>query len=115
MIKIPTGRARERLEAIPRMMRAEMCSRRRLDLFSLPQLRALICLGEGECASLSDLAEHLGLPLPSVCKRVAPLARAAGTGLAPGGRAGPQVRDAQGHDPGVRAPCPSFARPPWKT
>jgi DNA-binding MarR family transcriptional regulator len=60
--------AREMLEVVPLVMRAirsEMRSRRTPDL-TVPQFRALFYLNRNEGASLSDLAEHIGLTLPSM-------------------------------------------------
>lgn len=60
------------LEVVPlvmRVIRAEMRSRRAADL-SVPQFRALAFLSRCEGASLSDVAEHIGLTLPSISKMV---------------------------------------------
>lgn len=60
--------ARELLEVVPLIMRAirsEMRSHRPADL-SVPQFRTLNFLDHHEGASLSDVAEHIGLTLPSM-------------------------------------------------
>lgn len=60
--------ARELLEVVPLIMRAirsEMRSHRPPDL-SVPQFRTLNFLDHHEGASLSDVAEHIGLTLPSM-------------------------------------------------
>jgi DNA-binding MarR family transcriptional regulator len=60
--------AREVLEVVPLVMRAirsEMRSHRTPDL-TVPQFRALFYLNRNEGASLSELAEHIGLTLPSM-------------------------------------------------
>jgi DNA-binding MarR family transcriptional regulator len=60
------------LETVPVVMRAirtEMRSHRGSDL-SVPQLRVLVFLNRHEGASLSDIAEHMGLTLPSMSKMV---------------------------------------------
>lgn len=60
------------LETIPMVMlaiRMEIRSHRRSDL-SVPQFRVLIYLHRHEGTSLSDIAEHLGLTLPSMSKMV---------------------------------------------
>ncbi len=54
---------------IMRVIRAEMRSHRAPDL-SVPQFRALLHVSRRPGASLSDVAEHLGLSLPSVSKLV---------------------------------------------
>ncbi|NTU48601.1 MAG: MarR family transcriptional regulator [Syntrophobacteraceae bacterium] len=72
MIVSPDECARQLLEAVPMVMRAiraEMRRHRESDL-SVPQFRALIYLNRHEGASLSDLAEHLGLTLPSMSKMI---------------------------------------------
>ncbi len=64
--------ARQILEAIPMVMRAirhEMRSFRGSDL-SVPKFRVLIFLNRHEGASLSEIAEHLGLTLPSTSKMI---------------------------------------------
>ncbi len=60
------------LEVVPPVMRAirtEMRRNRAADL-SVPQLRTLIYLSRHSGASLSDLAEHVGLTLPSASRLV---------------------------------------------
>jgi DNA-binding MarR family transcriptional regulator len=64
--------ARQILEAVPLVMRAirtEMRSHRGSDL-SVPKFRVLIFLNRNEGASLSDIAEHMGLTLPSMSKMI---------------------------------------------
>ena len=64
--------ARQILEAVPMVMgaiRTEMRSHRGSEL-SVPQFRVLIFLNRHEGASLSDIAEHLGLTLPSMSKMI---------------------------------------------
>jgi DNA-binding MarR family transcriptional regulator len=60
--------ARELLETVPlvmRTVRAEMRRHRAADL-SVPQFRALTFLNRQAGASLSEVAEHIGLTLPSM-------------------------------------------------
>ena len=69
--------ARQILEAVPLVMcaiRTEMRSHRGSDL-SVPKFRVLIFLNRNEGASLSDIAEHMGLTLPSMSKMIDGLAR----------------------------------------
>jgi DNA-binding MarR family transcriptional regulator len=54
---------------VMRTIRAEMRRHRSLDL-SVPQFRALTFLGRHPGASLSDLAAHIGLTLPSISKMI---------------------------------------------
>jgi DNA-binding MarR family transcriptional regulator len=54
---------------VMRRIRMEMRSQRMPSL-SVPQLRALIYLNGNEGASLSELANHVGLELPSMSKAV---------------------------------------------
>lgn len=64
--------AREMLEVVPMIMRAiraQMRSHRTADL-SVPQFRALAFLGHRQGASLSDVAEHIGLTRPSASKLI---------------------------------------------
>ncbi|MSP12867.1 MAG: MarR family transcriptional regulator [Chloroflexi bacterium] len=71
-ISTPEECAREVLEVVPTVMRAirtEMRSRRNPDL-SVPQFRTLGFLNRHEGASLSDVAEHIGMTLPSMSKLV---------------------------------------------
>ena len=68
----PDECARKVLETVPMVMRAirkEMRSHRESDL-SVPQFRVLIYLNRNEGASLSDVADHLGLSLPAMSKMV---------------------------------------------
>lgn len=63
----PDGCAHEVLEVVPlimRTIRAEMRSQRTPDL-SIPQFRALAFLNRQPGSSLSHVAEHVGLTLPS--------------------------------------------------
>ncbi len=72
MLGSPDECARQILEAVPMVMRAirnEMRSHRASDL-SVPKFRVLIFLNRHEGASLSDIAEHLGLTLPSMSKMI---------------------------------------------
>ncbi len=68
----PAECARQVLESVPQVMRAirtEMRRHRGSDL-SVPQFRVLIFLNRHAGASLSDIAEHLGLTLPSMSKMI---------------------------------------------
>jgi DNA-binding MarR family transcriptional regulator len=68
----PEECARQVLEAVPmvmRVIRTEMRSHRGSDL-SVPQFRVLVYLNRQEGASLSDIAEHMGLTLPSMSKMI---------------------------------------------
>lgn len=68
----PEECAREMLEVVPMIMRAirsQMRSHRMRDL-SVPQFRTLAFLGRYQGASLSDLAEHIGLSRPSASKLI---------------------------------------------
>jgi len=68
----PDALAREVLDVVPMIMRtirAEMRSRRLADL-TVPQFRAMMYLNRSPGASLLDLAAHLGLTSPTVCKMV---------------------------------------------
>ena len=72
MIASPNECARQILEAIPMVMRAirkEMRNYRGFDL-SVPKFRVLIFLNRHEGASLSEIAEHMGLALPSMSKMI---------------------------------------------
>lgn len=63
---------RQVLEVVPlimRMIRADLRNNRACDL-SVPQFRALHYVGGATTASLSELAAHLGLSLPSMSKQV---------------------------------------------
>ena len=64
--------ARQILEIVPLVMAAirnEIRSHRGSEL-SVPQFRVLIFLNRHEGASLSDIAEHIGLTLPSMSKMI---------------------------------------------
>jgi DNA-binding MarR family transcriptional regulator len=64
--------AREMLEVVPMIMRAirsQMRSHRTPDL-SVPQFRTLAFLGHRQGASLSEVAEHIGLTRPSASKLI---------------------------------------------
>ncbi len=64
--------ARQVLEIVPLVMaaiRTEIRSHRGSEL-SVPQFRVLIFLNRHEGASLSDIAEYLGLTLPSMSKMI---------------------------------------------
>jgi DNA-binding MarR family transcriptional regulator len=64
--------AQEILEVVPvvmRTIRAELRRHRTADL-SVPQFRALAFIDRNVDASLSDVAEHIGLTLPSMSKIV---------------------------------------------
>ncbi len=64
--------ARQLLDTVPpimRSVRAEMRSHRGHDL-SIPQFRTLTFVNRNPETSLSELADHLGLTLPSVSKLV---------------------------------------------
>jgi DNA-binding MarR family transcriptional regulator len=68
--------AREILDVVPEVMRdirLHMRSHREADL-SLTEFRALAYLGRHRGASLSDLAEYIGLGLPSMSKVIDQLA-----------------------------------------
>ena len=70
MVETPAHTARELLEVMPSVMRtvrAEMRSSRANDL-SVPQFRALGFLHRNPGTSLSEVAEHIGLTLPSMSK-----------------------------------------------
>ena len=72
MSSSPDECARQILEAVPMVMRAirnEMRSYRASDL-SVPKFRVLIFLNRHEGASLSDIAEHMGLTPPSMSKMI---------------------------------------------
>jgi len=72
MPDLPHQCAQKLLETIPlvmRVIRSEV-RRRRFPDFSLPQFRALAFVGRHPGASLSALAEHLGLALPAASRLV---------------------------------------------
>jgi DNA-binding MarR family transcriptional regulator len=64
--------AQELLDVVPLIMRAirtEMRSRRSRDL-TVPQFRALLFIHSHPETSLSDVADHIGLTLPTLSKMV---------------------------------------------
>ena len=63
------GQVMEVAPLVMRAIRAEMRRHRASDL-SVPQFRALTFLSHHEGASLSDVAEHIGLTLPSMSKMI---------------------------------------------
>jgi DNA-binding MarR family transcriptional regulator len=68
----PDECAREVLDVIPevmRLIRTELREHREAEL-SVAQFRSLAFLGRHSGASLSELAEHIGLALPSMSKLV---------------------------------------------
>jgi MarR family transcriptional regulator for hemolysin len=72
MTTSPDMCAQEILEVVPSVMRAirtEMRRHRTADL-SVPQFRTLAFVDRQADASLSDVAEHIGLTLPSMSKIV---------------------------------------------
>ena len=72
MTTSPDVCAQEILEVVPSVMRsirAEMRRHRTADL-SVPQFRTLAFIDRNVDASLSDVAEHIGLTLPSMSKIV---------------------------------------------
>ena len=72
MTASPETCAQEVLEVVPlvmRTIRAEMRRHRMADL-SVPQFRTLAFVDRNGDASLSDVAEHIGLTLPSASKIV---------------------------------------------
>lgn len=72
MFASPNECAGQVLEAVPLVMaaiRTEMRSHRGSDL-SVPQFRVLVYLHRHPGASLSDIAEHMGLTLPSMSKMI---------------------------------------------
>ncbi len=72
MTASPETCAQEVLEVVPlvmRTIRAEMRRHRMADL-SVPQFRTLAFIDRKVDASLSDVAEHIGLTLPSMSKIV---------------------------------------------
>ncbi len=64
----PEGCAREILEAVPLAMRAirEHLRKHGARILSVPQFRTLLFLSRHRGTSLSDVAEHIGLTLPSM-------------------------------------------------
>jgi DNA-binding MarR family transcriptional regulator len=72
MPTLPDVCAQEILEVVPivmRTIRAELRRHRAADL-SVPQFRTLAFIDRQTDASLSDVAEHIGLTLPSMSKIV---------------------------------------------
>src|SRR5512136_1704820 len=72
MTTSPDACAQEVLEVVPivmRTIRAELRRHRAADL-SIPQFRTLAFIDRNADASLSDVAEHIGLTLPSMSKIV---------------------------------------------
>ena len=72
MTTSPDACAQEILEVVPvvmRTIRAELRRHRTADL-SIPQFRTLAFIDRNADASLSDVAEHIGLTLPSMSKIV---------------------------------------------
>ena len=72
MSNIPEICATTLLEVVPLVMRnirREMRNNRGSDL-SVPQFRSLAYLNHNEGTSLSDVAEHIGLSLPSASKLI---------------------------------------------
>src|SRR5512143_2472274 len=72
MTSSPDVCAQEILEVVPvvmRTIRAELRRHRTADL-SVPQFRTLAFIDRCAAASLSDVAEHIGLTLPSMSKIV---------------------------------------------
>ena len=68
----PEACAQEILEVVPQVMRAirtEMRRHRTVDL-SVPQFRALAFIDRNPAASLSAVAEHIGMTLPSMSKMI---------------------------------------------
>lgn len=64
--------AQQVLDAVPMVMRtirAQLRSHRRADI-SVPQFRAMGYIDQNDGASLSDLATHIGLTLPSMSKLI---------------------------------------------
>jgi DNA-binding MarR family transcriptional regulator len=72
MTQLVQGAARQVLEAVPSVMRtirAQLRTHRRADI-SVPQFRAMGYIDRNDGASLSDLASHIGLTLPSMSKLI---------------------------------------------
>ncbi len=72
MIESPAHTARELMEVVPlvmRTLRAEMRGSRAKDL-SVPQFRTLGFVHRKPGASVSDVAKHIGLALPSASKLI---------------------------------------------
>jgi DNA-binding MarR family transcriptional regulator len=72
MPQIAQGAAQHVLDAVPlvmRTVRAQLRAQRRADI-SVPQFRAMGFIDANDGASLSDLASHIGLTLPSMSKLI---------------------------------------------
>ena len=72
MSVIVQGTAQQVLEVVPlvmRTIRAKLRRHRTADI-NVPQFRALAYINRNEGASLSDLADHIGLTLPSMSKLI---------------------------------------------
>lgn len=72
MLPSPDQCARQVLEVVPLVMRGirgELRRHRGGDV-SVPQFRTLLFLSSHEDASLSEVAEHIGLTLPSMSKTI---------------------------------------------
>lgn len=72
MTQIVQGAAQQVLDAVPlvmRTIRGQLRSHRSADI-SVPQFRAMGYLDRNDGASLSDLAGHIGLTLPSMSKLI---------------------------------------------
>ncbi|HEX8992070.1 MAG TPA: MarR family transcriptional regulator [Anaerolineales bacterium] len=72
MTQIVQGAAQQVLDAVPvvmRTIRGQLRSHRSADI-SVPQFRAMGYIDRNDGASLSDLASHIGLTLPSMSKLV---------------------------------------------
>lgn len=69
MVEMCAAAVMDTVPLVMRTIRAEMRSHRTPDL-SVPQFRALLYVNRHAGASLSDVAEHLGLSLPSVSKLI---------------------------------------------
>jgi DNA-binding MarR family transcriptional regulator len=72
MTQLAQEAAEQALEAVPvvmRTIRAQLRSHRSTDI-SVPQFRAMGYINRNDGASLSDLANHIGLTLPSMSKLV---------------------------------------------
>jgi DNA-binding MarR family transcriptional regulator len=74
---LPEVCAKEALLAVPAVMRfvREQMRRHRQEELTVPQFRALIFVSVNEDASLSPMAEHLGLSLPAASRMVDLLVR----------------------------------------
>lgn len=72
MTALAQDAARQVLEGVPavmRIIRTQFRTHRRADI-SVPQFRAMGYIDRNEGASLSDLATHIGLTLPSMSKLI---------------------------------------------